>query len=221
MQSTNFEFLRPRWPELANIGAFAERYMHSDPAGSLGKARLFTEQCLAWVCLALKIKFPVGVEPRLWDYIERVACEPNILSKALCDKLHFIRLAGNKGTHGNPVNSDLAKQCLSELFDIACWLYVSTGGDKGDLPPFICRGVDMPAFLPLSMVLRTESWPSSLARPESAAARSSAACTVFSSALPPATRPNKAQAAWNNVWLRVPLGEQATFLHSLAMAAST
>lgn len=35
MKSVNFEILRPRWPETAELGGFAEAYVHSDPASAL------------------------------------------------------------------------------------------------------------------------------------------------------------------------------------------
>ena len=44
MQSLNFEILRPSWPDLAELGAFAERYAYSDPASALVKMRLFIER---------------------------------------------------------------------------------------------------------------------------------------------------------------------------------
>jgi type I restriction enzyme, R subunit len=43
MKSENFEILRPRWPELAALGGFAEAYAHDDPASALVKLRLFAE----------------------------------------------------------------------------------------------------------------------------------------------------------------------------------
>jgi hypothetical protein len=43
MKSANFEILRPRWPELAALGGFAEAYAHDDPASALVKLRLFAE----------------------------------------------------------------------------------------------------------------------------------------------------------------------------------
>ena len=43
MKSCNFEILRPRWPELASLGGFAEAYAHDDPASALVKLRLFAE----------------------------------------------------------------------------------------------------------------------------------------------------------------------------------
>lgn len=43
MDSQNFEFLRSKRPVLADLGAFAERYAHTDPASSLIKQRAFIE----------------------------------------------------------------------------------------------------------------------------------------------------------------------------------
>ena len=43
MKSENFEILRGRWPELAELGGFAEAYAHADPASALVKLRLFAE----------------------------------------------------------------------------------------------------------------------------------------------------------------------------------
>ncbi len=43
MKSRNFEILRASWPELADLGGFAEAYAHADPASALVKLRLFAE----------------------------------------------------------------------------------------------------------------------------------------------------------------------------------
>ena len=47
MKSQNFEFLRGERSVLADLGAFAERYAHDDPASSLIKQRTFVEQVVA------------------------------------------------------------------------------------------------------------------------------------------------------------------------------
>ncbi len=44
MKSTNFEFLRDTWPELADLGAFAEQYAQVDPAGPLARMKILEEQ---------------------------------------------------------------------------------------------------------------------------------------------------------------------------------
>ena len=43
MKSINFEFLSPRWSELAELGAFAEAYTINDPTSAIIKLRLFAE----------------------------------------------------------------------------------------------------------------------------------------------------------------------------------
>ena len=46
MKSTNFEFLRNRWPELASLGGFAEGYAFPDPSGCMVKLRTFVESMI-------------------------------------------------------------------------------------------------------------------------------------------------------------------------------
>lgn len=136
MQSTNFEFLRPKWAELADLGGFAEHYLHSDPPSSVTKARQFAEHLLLWVCAARRLTSHVPEEPRLVDLIELLAAE-KLLSGAVRDKFEFVRRAGNKGAHAAKVDVALATECLQNLFDIARWLHVGVGGKKENLPSFI------------------------------------------------------------------------------------
>ena len=49
MQSTNFEFLRPKWEDLATLGAFAEQYAHTDPPSAVAKLRTFAEQIVEFI----------------------------------------------------------------------------------------------------------------------------------------------------------------------------
>ena len=49
MRSRNFEFLRPRWEDLATLGAFAEQYAYPDPASAVAKLRNFCEQIVKFI----------------------------------------------------------------------------------------------------------------------------------------------------------------------------
>lgn len=49
MRSINFEFLKPKWPEFAGLGGFAEAYAHNDPIGAIGKLRAFCEQSAKYI----------------------------------------------------------------------------------------------------------------------------------------------------------------------------
>ena len=46
MKSKNFEFLKPKWSELAALGGFAEAYMCADPESAVVKLRLFAENLI-------------------------------------------------------------------------------------------------------------------------------------------------------------------------------
>ena len=43
MALSNFDILRKRWPELAELGASAEEYAYSDPQSAMLKLRCFAE----------------------------------------------------------------------------------------------------------------------------------------------------------------------------------
>jgi type I restriction enzyme, R subunit len=49
MQSQNFEFLRPRWEELTELGALAEMHSHVDPSSAAVKLRAFAEQVVLFI----------------------------------------------------------------------------------------------------------------------------------------------------------------------------
>ena len=55
MKSVNFEFLRPKWPELAGLGVFAETYAHNDPMGAIAKLRSYCEQVVGWLHHQLRL----------------------------------------------------------------------------------------------------------------------------------------------------------------------
>jgi len=50
MQSLNFEALRARYPQLADLGGFAEQYVYSDPEGAASKLRKFGEALARALC---------------------------------------------------------------------------------------------------------------------------------------------------------------------------
>lgn len=52
VKSTNFEFLRAKWPPLASLAGFAEHYCHPDPESSLIKLRLLIEQVVEHIDLS-------------------------------------------------------------------------------------------------------------------------------------------------------------------------
>lgn len=129
MLSTNFEFLRPRWPELAGLGGFAEAYAHSDPASALGKLRSFGEQLVLAVYHELRL--PKVARANLIDLLDdstfRSAVPPVVLSK-----LHALRREGNRAVHGNQGTTSTALVLLREAFDLGRWFFLTYKAGTAD-----------------------------------------------------------------------------------------
>ena len=134
MKSTNFEILRDQWPELAGLGGFAESYAHADPASALVKLRLFAENLTKDIYRDLRL--PKPEQPTFVDLLKNPAfCA--ITPKVVLDKLHALRIHGNKAAHGEEAKSQKALWLLKEAHDLARWLAVQRGDAKAsDIPAF-------------------------------------------------------------------------------------
>lgn len=134
MKSTNFEYLRGTWPELAELGAFAEQYVHSDPQSAVAKMRIFVERMTLGLYKLLKFEYPP--QSGLIELLQGSEfC--TVVPRVVLDKLHTIRIRGNKAAHGETPKTQDAASLLKELFDVARWLFVSqAGGAAAQLPAF-------------------------------------------------------------------------------------
>lgn len=133
MRSRNFEFLRPFWADLAELGAHAELYAHFDPASSLVKLRNF--------CELVTKSFYVEEEQEIPSNSDLFGLMTNIwfvgaVPKPIVDKLHMLRVAGNKAAHAVALSPDFAVAALREAFDIGLFLFVSAKGKPEVLPSF-------------------------------------------------------------------------------------
>ncbi len=134
MNSRNFEILRPAWPELAALGGFAEAYAHTDPASALVKLRLFAENFTKDIYRDLGL--PKPDQATLVDLLTNQSFAA-IAPKVILDKLHALRIHGNKAAHGEPATSKNAIWLLQEAFDLSRWLFVQFGkGDAKAIPAF-------------------------------------------------------------------------------------
>ena len=134
MQSQNFEFLRDTWPELASLAGFAERYVQADPQSAHTKLRNFAERCVDIVYSELSL-------PRtpLSKFIELLSNDAfaAVTPKVVIDKLHAIRIHGNKAAHGDPVTEQSAQWLLKEAFDLGRWLFITyNNGDIATINAF-------------------------------------------------------------------------------------
>ncbi|KAB2951043.1 MAG: DUF4145 domain-containing protein [Rhizobiaceae bacterium] len=134
MMSPNFDILRARWPELAQLGGFAEAYAHADPASALVKLRLFAENLTKDIYRDLRL--PKPDQPTFVDLLKNDAFVA-ITPKVVLDKLHALRIHGNKAAHGEQATSQSALWLLKEAHDLARWLLVRQGQAKpGDIAAF-------------------------------------------------------------------------------------
>ncbi len=127
MISSNFEILRSKWPELASLAGFAEAYTHTDPASAIVKLRQFAEVLTKDIYRDLALPRPV--QSGLVDLLNNDAFKA-ITPRVVIDKLHAIRIHGNKAAHGEPATPVNATWLLREAFDLGRWLYVTF--EKGD-----------------------------------------------------------------------------------------
>ena len=130
MQSTNFEFLRPAWPELAELGAFAELYVQSDPPSSRFKSRLLAEHLAMFVCKELGIPIVDGNFLAVLKELERTKTLP----KPVLDTFHQIRMSGNKAVHSLIQDNSHALETVKSVFDLARWWVLFSTHSKEGLP---------------------------------------------------------------------------------------
>ncbi|KUO59703.1 MAG: type I restriction endonuclease subunit R [Gracilibacter sp. BRH_c7a] len=116
---SNFTFLNPKWPLLAQLGELAEKNLHTDPNTVLIKLRMFGE-ILSKIILA----YENLDEPADNKQISRLNLlrSDGALPDNLMDMFHTIRKSGNKATHEAYGTSDEAKTQMLFAYHLAVWL---------------------------------------------------------------------------------------------------
>lgn len=134
MQSVNFEFLRPQWPDLAELGGFAEQYCWTDPSSAAVKLRAFCEQIVVFVYQHHGL--PKPFQANLNDLIESAPFQ-NAVPSVVVGKLHALRITGNSAAHGGKTSEHQAKYLVREAFDLGCWMaMVFAAKPKAGLPEY-------------------------------------------------------------------------------------
>lgn len=136
MESINFEFLRKNNPELAELGAFAERYAYSDPASSLVKLRTFAEYMVTSIFSHYNFYQPF--QASFIDLLNDASFKHAIPSVVI-SKLHALRINGNKAAHGTKNHlSDQTALCMTkEAHSLGIWFFLSVcGGNKAECNEF-------------------------------------------------------------------------------------
>jgi type I restriction enzyme R subunit len=135
MKSVNFEFFRPHKPELASLGGLAEAYSHADPQSALVKLRTFAEILVS--SIYRELTFPEPIQGNLYDLLNETTFK-NSVPSVILNKLHSLRVHGNKAAHGDKSTTSVALWILEEAFNLSCWYYVAfCKGDKNSVPSFV------------------------------------------------------------------------------------
>ncbi len=133
-KSLNFEMLRNRWPDWANLGATAENYAYSDPQSCLVKLRNYIELIVRW--LYRKERLPEGYRSSLYDLLEEHSFK-SVIPEPVTMKLNAIRTHGNRAAHGDNIKTADACWLLKEAHIIGAWVYLRyAGGHADDFPKF-------------------------------------------------------------------------------------
>ena len=134
MISQNFEFLRAARPELADLGGFAEHYCFTDPAGTLIKLRLFAEHLVKAVFNHHRLQ--VRFEDNLNDLLNDPTFK-SMTPAVVQDKLHRLRIKGNKAAHGTLHVLKVAEviDFIREAHSLGAWYVMAVEGRKRDTIP--------------------------------------------------------------------------------------
>jgi hypothetical protein len=120
LKSINFEFLREKWPQLADFGAFSEQYLYSDPQSSIIKLRCFIEFLVPTLYRELNLEYD-----KQWDLFSALRNQKfqDIIDEQIVKKFHAIRIKANKAIHRNEILQSDIEWLLKETYSIACWFY--------------------------------------------------------------------------------------------------
>ncbi len=132
--SSNFEQLRPHWPDLADLGSHAEQYVYSDPQSALIKLRCYAESMVGIVYRAWKI--PGYPNDNFIDRLQNSAFT-SVVDRTIIDKFHAIRKEGNRAAHGGQLAKGSSLWLLQEAHILGCWLLLALKKSKQEeLSPF-------------------------------------------------------------------------------------
>jgi len=130
IESVNFEFLRSRHPEMADLGGFAEQYVWTDPMGSLTKMRLFAEQMVKSIYRLHRLQ--CNYSDTFVDLLNNDEFK-HITPRVVLEKLGALRKYGNKAAHGESQGIAAATSgwMLKETYTLAQWFYLTVlHGDR-------------------------------------------------------------------------------------------
>lgn len=129
MSTSNFDFLKNEYPELAKLGSLAEELIDTDAASCLSKLRLIAE----FIAKDIYYKY-FNEKSKLTQYELLKELEPYINQKYM-DVFHIIRKYGNDAVHENIASGEKAHTILKYTWGLCVWHYISNCGGNSSLIP--------------------------------------------------------------------------------------
>lgn len=134
MEFSNFRLLQSRWPGLYEHARFAENYAYSDPQTAAIKLRCFAEVLVGIIFQDLSLPSEPG--DGFFEKLKSPAFQ-DLVGPAILQKLHAVRLLGNKAAHGQSMNEQTSLYLIEEAYLVGQWFYKTYSGDiSGHYPPY-------------------------------------------------------------------------------------
>jgi hypothetical protein len=134
MQSLNFEFLRPKFGEMADLGALAEAYVNSDPPSAAVKLRALAE--ILTEAIYNRESLPRPIDREFVKLLTNPVFRSSVPSSVL-DTLHAMRKVGNEAAHGGKLSRVRAMEMLRDAHRVShWWSEINRGAKPGAVPLF-------------------------------------------------------------------------------------
>ena len=118
--TTNFAFLEPQDPLLAQLGASAENHCVADPNACLLKLRQFGEAVAQHI--AAVHGFQADLETRQTDLLAEIRRRQWVDAEVV-SMLHMLRTQGNVGVHSVSVDARNATNTLCMARQVGIWFH--------------------------------------------------------------------------------------------------
>ena len=134
MELSNFRCLQSRWPSLYEHARYAESYAYSDPQTAVIKLRCFAEVLVGIIFQNLRLPSEPGD-----GFFERLKSPDfeDVVGPDILQRLHAVRLLGNKAAHGRPIDAQASLYLIEEAYLVGQWFYKTYSGDiSGQYPAY-------------------------------------------------------------------------------------
>ena len=135
VNSSNFQSLKAHWPQLYEHATFAERYAYSDPHTSVVKLRCFAESLVG--ILYRELRLPSAPSDGFFERLSSPSFR-GVVGDAVLQKLHALRMLGNKAAHGCEMDVEISLPLIEEAYLLGLWFCKTCDGDSLEgYPPYI------------------------------------------------------------------------------------